>query len=229
MKASRDETNGKWSLEGVEDSEITYQSILHKIRIKEPFCFSRFGDGEFNAMLGRPGNNCDGHAYFPDMGVRLKDIFLSSPSYMVGIQPLSVSQEKYSGIISQCQSVFVNADTIHNANIEEKLGRFFEELKLRKVVLVGPKHLSKLGASQIIIPDTNCWLYYDQIKVLLNKTVNEFIDCVVLLCASMMSEILIEDFKNSGHTFIDMGSALDPHVGVKSRRYHHKMNIFDKI
>jgi hypothetical protein len=48
---------------------------------------------------------------------------------------------------------------------------------------------------------------------------------VVLLAASMMSEVLIDDFADHHHTFIDIGSVLDPYCGIKSRRYHHKLKL----
>jgi len=39
----------------------------------------------------------------------------------------------------------------------------------------------------------------------------------------MMSEVLIDQLSYSENTFIDCGSVFDPYVGVKSRRYHHKL------
>jgi hypothetical protein len=46
---------------------------------------------------------------------------------------------------------------------------------------------------------------------------------IVLLCASMMSEVIIHQFSKDHHTFVDMGSVLDIFVGKPSRRYHHKL------
>lgn len=228
MKAIKTESTGRWSLEGVEPSEATYLRILQKLEHKEPFSFARFGDGELNAMMGKAGHNCDKHEYFPDMGKRLKQIFLSKPEYMVGIQPLSVSQEKYLPLIEQAEINFVNADVIHNASIDERLGRFFDVLKTRKVVLVGPQHLEFFKATLLVIPDRNCWLEYERIKDIIQFVMIDFekigeTNVVFLLCASMMSEVIIDTFKNSGHTFIDMGSSLDFYAGKPSRSYHYKM------
>jgi hypothetical protein len=225
MNAIKDETTGRWSLEGVEDSVVTYERILRMLQTKEPFSFARYGDGEFNAIMGKPGMNCDGHSYFADMGARLKAILNSEPKYMVGIQPLTVSQFRYNDYWKHLNIPWVNADCLHNASIDEKLGRFFDVLKTRKVLLVGPKHLEFFKAAQIVIPNINCWTEYRNIRSTIYEFLTDKKDWVVLFCASMMSEVLIDDFDGSQNTFIDLGSALDVYAGKISRSYHKLLKL----
>ena len=40
---------------------------IDKITNKDNFSFTRWGDGEWFCSMGVPGQNCDGHKYFPEM------------------------------------------------------------------------------------------------------------------------------------------------------------------
>jgi len=227
MKAYRDEVTGRWH----SDLPDVFDLICDKLRKGEPFSFSRYGDGEFNCIYGKPGANCDGHEYFPDMGERLRKIVESKPKYMMGIQPLTVASERWTQIEKDFPGIdWVDADSIHNASIDGRLFLLFDELRKYHVTLIGPQHLSgfiqpQFNWEHMFIPSVDCWNYYDIAHSFLDIVTLRRFHTVVLLCASMMSEVLIDDFSDSGHTFIDMGSVLDPYVGVKSRRYHHKLNI----
>lgn len=224
MVAHRDETTGRWYLDGVEPEGVTYDNMINNLREGRNFKFARYGDGEIYAMIGKQGRNCDGHEYFPDLGLRLVESVQQKPNYMVGIQPLSVSHLRTE--VDNYFSGFrlYNADVLHSASIDGVLERFFNALEGRYIILVGPPHLADLfDAVHIVIPSLNCWLQYESIKEQLAFHLKE--DAVVLLCASMMSEVFISDFKDYNCTMIDVGSCLDPYTGVKSRKYHHKLKI----
>jgi hypothetical protein len=230
IKAYRNETNGRWTLDGVEPEEITFQKICQRLKERWAFKFARYGDGEWNCIFNKTGQNCDNHTYFPDLGASLRRVLLSKPSYMMGIQPLSMSYERTQQIKDFCSGLniqWVNADTLHNASIDGKLGDFINALAGRYIILVGPAHLSGffVNCVHIVIPSQNCWLEYEQIRQQIEFHVDGVNNAVVLLAASMMSEVLIDDFSDYHHTFIDIGSVLDPYCGVKSRRYHHKLKV----
>lgn len=224
MVAHRDETTGRWFLDGVEPETQTYERILSMLKEGKNFKFARYGDGEINAMTGKKGRNCDGHEYFPELGARLVESVEKEPSYMVGIQPLSVSHlrehvDAYFGGFK-----LYNADVLHSASIDGVLGRFFNALEGRYIILVGPPHLADLfDCVHIVIPSVNCWLQYENILEQLSFHIKT--DVVVLLCASMMSEVLLWDFENKDCTMIDCGSVFDPYANVYSRKYHHKLKM----
>jgi hypothetical protein len=98
---------------------------------------------------------------------------------------------------------------------------------MKDVVLVGPKHLMPLAALLgwwwCIVPDLNCWNEFERTHHYISDRLEDG-PKVVLLCASRMSEVLIDEFHGEA-TLIDIGSVLDPYCGVKSRRYHHKLII----
>jgi hypothetical protein len=225
MVAIKNEALGRWTIEGLEPSEVTFTNICSMLQRKHPFKFARYGDGEFNAMFGKKGCNTDGHEYYPDLGRRLNSAILTA-DYMIGIQPLALTlyPDRIRPLVSDAD--LYNADTLHNASIDGQLPQFFRSLVGRYVILVGPTHLAQLlECVHIVIPNINCWNEYDKVRSQIEFHIDGVDNAVVILCASMMSEVLIDDFREYHHTFIDAGSVFDPYCGVKSRRYHHKLNL----
>jgi hypothetical protein len=222
IKPIKDELKGRWTIEGLESSEMTFNRLCQLLRSGKNFKFARYGDGEFNAIFGKKGSNCDGHEYFPDLGVKLKNSF--SKRAITGIQPLALTLPYATEALKLLEGCnLVNADVLHNASIDGQLYKMVEILKDRNVVCVGPAHLVPLFDQMIIIKDKNCWLDYERtienIRFLMEP------DKVFLLCASMMSEVIIKHFEYETVTMIDCGSVFDPYVKINSRRYHHKLKL----
>lgn len=203
-----------------------FDEIISKLGDETPFAFSRFGDGEFGAIFGVGEANCDGHPYFPDLGRRLKSIVESNPSYMMGLQPLAVLHHGICNILQLAgERNWVLADSLHRASVEARLGELFEALSDRDVTLVGPEHLRMLserhGWALCLIPERKCWTEYESVLGRLKESLATS-GGVVLFCASMMSNVLIDDLHaiKPGNTYIDAGSVLDPFAGVETRDYH---------
>lgn len=228
MKAEK-KADGTWEVEGLEPWERTFTKICDMLRRSEAFKFARYGDGEIFCMNGKIGRNCDKHEYFPDLGLALHEA-LKNANYMVGLQPLSISEGHQRGYFDHL--TVLNADVLHNASIQHRLFEFVDAMKGRFVVLVGPKHLEKLAGKvfgyQIVIDELNCWNHVSAICDLIQHFHIQDIkvnSIVFLLCAGMSSEVIIDRFKDSEATFIDCGSVFDPYAGVKSRRYHQTLEV----
>ena len=204
-----------------------FDNLISNLEKNINFSFSRFGDGELNCAFGKKGKNCDGHEYFEDMGLELKKILESSPKYNVSIQPHGYNIWKHK-ILELKGIEFSNSDIIHNASVSREINKLFKILDNKNVLLVGPKHLSKLNEfkinNHIVIPSENCWLHYKTIEESIRKILKP--DIVILYSASMMSNVIIDnlynEFKNT-ITQIDCGSVFDPYVGLSTRTYHKKM------
>lgn len=221
---SKNEISGRWSLEGAEPSQVTFAKICDLITKGVNFKFARYGDGEFNAIFGKEGSNCDGHEYFKDMGERLANSF--SSKVMTGIQPLALTTKYKDRILNCIEGLqLYNADVLHNASIDLQLSKLLVVVNqsMRPHVCVGPAHLTRMFDSMILIPDKNCWLTYDDTKRNLGEWIKDNENGIIFLCASMMSEVLINDFEDANVTIIDAGSVFDPFCNVKSRKYHHKL------
>lgn len=205
---------------------MNFNQHLQKLQNKEQYSFSRWGDGEWNCLLGKQGMNCDRHNYFDDLGKRLKSILESSPQYYLGLQNLAKRQrpeliDKYT---KDYNLTWVQNDVLHTASMKGQFIHFLNVLRGLDVLLVGGNHLRDFNKSWrfIEIPRVNCWLSYEETKKKLDVAIKD--NTVVLFCASMMTNVLIDDFHGRG-TLIDLGSVLDPYCGVQSRSYHKTLDI----
>lgn len=210
-------------------ANLTFDDICGMLREKVNFSFSRWGDGEWSAALGREGRNCDGHPYFADMSLSLAAILLEPQTHYMGMQPKAMEDmgdeinawmERHGCSIDWCV-----ADVIHDASIAGRLNELHSALKRRQVLMVAPPYLApvaqSLSAHHIICPPKNVWKFYDAIYDDIAGSLDR--DTVVIYVASMPSNVLIAQFAREYQdtiTQIDIGSAFDPYVGVQTRRYH---------
>lgn len=233
FKAVKDE-KGIWEIEGLPTWENTYALMIHQIEEGINFKFARYGDGEAICMLQVPGKvaNTDGHEYFPDLGQALRGSF--SEKVLTGIQPLLLTSKygvDFMDILKKnLTGEYCNADVLHNASIDLKLSHFLEAIdkSQRPLIVIGSAHLRSFFIDPIVfieIPDKNCWLKYTETVEKLSNELFGTDNAIVLLCASMMSEVIIKAFEDVECTMIDCGSVFDPFVGVKSRRYHHNLTV----
>ncbi len=206
---------------------FNYNMLCKNITDGSNFTFSRWGDGEFAALMGDKGRNTDKHQYFADMGDQLKAILHSNPPYYMGIQPLVMQirkddVDKFNGID------WVEADMLHIASINEQLTSFFAALATRgSVTMVAPDRLRNIKEFKwnkfIEVPLVNCWNDADSIyKEIVKANPND----VILYCASMMSNVLMDKvYALFGDTItqIDCGSVFEPYIGIANRVYHKKM------
>jgi len=207
-----------------------FEDICKMLSDGVAFSFSRFGDGEFAAIFEVEGKNSDGHRFFPDLGVRLKEIVERKPDYMMGLQTQALLAHGALPIRSLSPDIqWVLADSLHNASMEGTLGNFFDSLADREVHLVGAPHHRQLAEEKswqfLEVPYGDCWPQYESIRAGLEPRVTPD-DLVFLLCASMTANVLIDDMYslNPSNTYIDAGSVLDPYAGVRSRAYHKELN-----
>jgi hypothetical protein len=181
--------------------------------------------------INKQGQNCDGHIYYDDMGKRLKDILLSKPDYYLGLQNLA--ERRWNGNADYCAlrdiNEWVASDIFHHVNIKGHINVLLDVLKDKNVLLIGGDHLEDYSLNNgwrfLGVPRKNCWQEYANTlrhtEDYLEMSYNE--NNIVLFCASMMSNVLIDDLHGKA-TLIDIGSVFDVHVGVNSRSYMDKLS-----
>jgi hypothetical protein len=209
--------------------------FLSRLKSKEPFTFSRWGDGEWRSVLGRKhGSNCDGHYYTEKLTEDLRGVLASRPKYALGIQKLAMrlyeaeitSWLKINGLLDL---VWSNCDVFHYAAIKDELDRLLLALSDRPILMIGPDHLSNIPPgvldleAHIVVPDRTA---HDSVDMLITAARlvldSEDESMVVSVCAGMTAEIIVHLLHQSHgdkHTIIDFGSLWDPLVGVQSRTY----------
>lgn len=226
-----------------EVNALSIDFFTSRLARRNPIAYVRYGDGEFNAIFGRSGENCDGHTYFPMMGQQLA-LTLTQPrhgNYMYGIGPKAARSEELRDAVGawisvNAQGVTWNTSEVFlHASLEGALLPLINGLRARRVMLVGNPHLSRLelGSDMVHVPSPakNAWLSKDRLRKEIISRMEERQPDVVLFCAGMVSKILIwELFPQWGkkvHLW-DMGSVFDLYCGVDSRSYARRMRLAQK-
>ena len=211
-----------------------YEDMLADIRAGRRFAFARYCDGEWNAIFGRRGANCDGHAYYPEMGEALRESLITDPShgYHVGIMPGLLhdtgrwwAAPQVIEYVAACPWLsFCNALMLLSASKAGRLGEFFEALRGWPVTIIGNRHMAGLSpwieiADMIVVPERDCWMINHDILLGLLETCR--VPSVVLFACSMPAKVWIRRAWESrcAATLIDVGAVLDPYVGRMSRGY----------
>ena len=209
------------------------EDINQALEKKENFSFSRWGDGEFGCLLHPSARrNRDGHQYFETLSEALKEVLLSRPEYLLGMQPKAIRDmgEEINKWMDENKLSFdwINADILHNASRHDEMNDFCKALKQRRCIFVAPERLKKIamkiGRGMVRVPLIDCWKWYRQIYTDICDLIEK--DTVILYCAGMTSNVLIHhiwnDYKDTVSQ-IDCGSVFDPYCGLKTRQYHSEI------
>lgn len=203
---------------------FTFDQLLGHLRTGENFSLSRFGDGEWSAILELPGQNTDGHRYYPDMGLALRLILMEGgrgEMFAMQNQAFNIFKDNETFQDLATLNEWDAQAEIFSAN-HKRLPELLEVMDGKRVVLVGNRFMSGLpewGRTRwhVQIPLKNCWddhvRIYEELKTIIQP------GDVVLYCASMMSNVLINWLYRDDITQIDIGSAFDPMVGRFTRKY----------
>lgn len=210
--------------------DLTFYVNLLESRV--PFAFSRWGDGEWYALLGYAGQNCDGHQYFPEMGAELRRIVLTDRPYFYALGPKARSQlgEQIDAFLTEhgIDRVWHSTEVFLEAGLAGRLRPLVQSLRRSRLVYVAPIHLGafvteSLGAvAHVPVPSQNCYLQKRAIRQVIDDVIAQYCPTVVGFSCGMLANILIDDlFERHGDnlTLIDFGSVFDPYVGRISRKY----------
>jgi hypothetical protein len=203
---------------------------VQKIDRGEPYSFARFGDGEWAAMLGQQGANCDGHQYFPKLGERLRQALIHPLGYVYGIQHCAL-RNKGRAIVrflkrNHVRLDWTDSDVFHRANIAGELFPLIRQLRTMDVVMVGPAHLRK--AEKVLfpyrefidVPLKDCFLAIEEVTARIRMCMAGRSGTVITFSASMAANVMIHDlFPSLGSVnwLLDCGALWDVYAGVKSR------------
>lgn len=209
--------------------DFSYEKMLDMLRNGERFDFSKIGDGEANCIMQdtKRKENSDLHTYFPDLGGELLDVIKSAPNYYFALQNLAYRQRQsfFDEMTRRYNIKWCPADFLHRQNYTVGIQDLFDVLRERKVVVVGPAHISKINGyfpvkTFIEVPSVNAWSEHQTICDKIVQSITR--DAVVLYCCGMMTSVLVNELQGTC-TQIHVGSVFDPYCGVNSRGYHFRM------
>ena len=138
--------------------------------IDRDYCFSlsRFGDGEWNAIFGEKGGNCDGHRYIPEMGRELKKCLeVEEDNWFKGSCPGRSFAPNHDKILETNKDYkwHFKADVFTWANSDGNFHPFIKMLRTKNVLFVGPTRIRRIGSILDLsnsdfhsIPVRNCYM-----------------------------------------------------------------------
>lgn len=216
----------------IQRRELLLSDIVDQLTAGTPVVFSRWGDGEWSAILGKRGQNCDGHAYTAELQRDLTQVLEAKPEYYLGLQ--NAALRRYGPEIEawlearQLDLPWVPSDLWHQASMRDQLESFLEVLRAREVILVGPARLRSLDlpfplAAFIEIPLVNCHTAADRVVDLTCMHAMLHPQAIIALSASMSANVIVHRVHRQypTTTLLDLGSLWEPYVGVATRAYHH--------
>lgn len=217
-----------------------FKDMVARVTLGKNFAWSRWGDGEWECILGYDGGNCDGHHYFPDMKARLRKI-VTGPAYNdyeFAIQPKALNDlgPELQGFLkdNDVHRDWGSADLLHDASTRDCLHDLTNGLRNsnRPVLVVGPSTLKSADTLRLFehysVAENNCWLVYGGVLHDISKGIKAMgrgSNPVILFSCGMSANVLIHDLwlMYGPHvTLIDAGSVFDPYCEppILSRRYH---------
>jgi hypothetical protein len=213
--------------------------FVEQVARREPFTFTRWGDGEWLAVLELLDKaQSPEQDFLPELCRDVREVVLSRPSYRLGMQPyaLRLYGESIEPFIVQHNLEdldWIWSDVFHHANIHGELVRVASEIRSAPLVFVGPEHLrgisEKLDAHAFIeVPAYNAYHSLADVLVRVEDVLRgasgpSFVSVSMGIAANILIHRLYRQF--SDHMLCDMGSVWDVHAGVKSRGYMQKVTV----
>lgn len=201
---------------------LSFDRICARIAANDYFSLARYGDGEFMAILGEVGQNCDGHEYYPEMGRALGDILKSRPPYYIGLHQSNRIDRKTMTWLYQAELIqeiempdgveydpllrFVPNAVFHDAQVGKDndgkrtvpkpgaINQLWKAFEGKKVWVIGPGYLEE----QKQVEANHITIPGKNTFEHINNTLtildrfHDFTDSVVLVCASMCAPIIVD-------------------------------------
>lgn len=216
--------------------------LLDTLKKGHNVIYTKYGDGEYNCMIGLNGYNCDQDNYHNWLGESLKKSLISlskkANTYIGKWWHSNVYD--YCNKIAQQHSIAIpwawyhlvmNDDDFYKFEYMHQFVNFVVHTKRKKILVCNQmnKRLAEFFKAHIYIeiPPRN-WSYeYDKWKNAVEKHVVK--DAIILISAGMCSKVLIDDISNAyDATFIDLGSSFDllgRKVNTRGWRHTYEMEI----
>lgn len=195
--------------------------------IRPGFAFARYGDGEWNLILGRPWREGLSEEFTPDLCDAMRATLLEYNGVKLGMQSANYLRKRE--LFEPAQQWLIEnsladlqwyaADVMHHASARGELQKLVKAIRQYDVVLIGPEYLGALPfiSKHIVIPSVYVWSHREKVF----KHADALRDCVVLVSAGPLGKVLTHRLHGLGRgcCIIDTGSVLDPYCGVRSRGY----------
>jgi len=199
------------------------EKIINCIQNQKPISFSKYGDGEYNCMIGIKGHNCDRDTYTS----KLRQGLLESFQYMVsiehsyqGVWHTTEVKEKFQKLVPNCEIKWAKYHTLildrQNDESKVKIYKTIKESKIKKIyvcneLMIKAKELLNIDY-MIHVPFQN-WFDndFESVMMKIKSSINNDEPHIVLTSCGMSAKVLIYEltkiYKNG--IYLDIGSGID--------------------
>jgi hypothetical protein len=184
-------------------TDPSISQLIGWVRHKQPFIFSKQGDGEIAAMSGESGQNCDGQNYTPALGRALTMAYAK-------FERLHQVYDRVMVIPWNYPLNILHHDNTDIAAVRDLWIAVVESMQPK--VFIGPAHLARaatfLRARHIQVPAQRAFDQDDQVRKALWSEWKA--GAMFIFSAGPAAKVWEAEVASSAVTVIDAGSAFDP-------------------
>lgn len=215
---------------------------IARLQTADPFCFVRYGDGEFQAMGILPttnNQNCDGHKYFADMGDELRQTLEPNSDHFVRaighMATANNGRELIHDYLTQHALDTQNwhdTETFLEASLKGQLNPLVKYIRNQKTVYICPDVLKMFVYNNlrvnhtVTIPTKNAYLEINKIEKTTINLIRKTKPTLILISGGPMAKVLLYRlFIKHGvqADMLDLGSLWDGYVGRNTRSHTRKL------
>ena len=228
-----------------------YNRLIQSIREENHFSFMKMGDGDILAYFHHP-------IIHTTMSDEYRKIFSKSlqpfiehkistndPKIILGIENNTpyFKAEQFESLKWPAEKILElfeklkHTDSLENNCMvfsyiyaKEGLGRLFQSLSDKNIIIVGPEYLKRINIESrsinyVVTPVRNSWETQEDIEKDLDQKISSTKDPVIIYACSVTGKMALVKmyFKYPEITQIDIGANLDPYAGEGCRPWHPKM------
>jgi hypothetical protein len=211
---------------------IPTEEYTRMIREGVWFAQANYGDGEWGCLLGHEGQNVNGERYNRALAAALRDTLLGPTGHWCGTNPGELMRREVEAWANLHRPAveWVKKDVLPDANRRGQLAPFLAALRTRRVVVVGPAHLTTLsplvlGEIRLLqVPDGKAWMQASRTAARVQAAAVP--GSVVLFASGMASNLTIHQLtpwaREATISLLDVGAVLDPYVGRNTRKAYRR-------
>lgn len=211
--------------------DTTIDEVSGWVRSGQPFAVARYGNGEWDLILGRGRHTGSRSQVFThDLRQAMREtvidhhgkkMAMQSRRYLSKLRLLAPAERwlAKNGIEIEWES----GDVLHWASLRGEMAGFVDALAGVRPLFVGPEHLKRIpiDGDVLTIPARNCWREVDRIEKDIRA---QGMNRTVCISAGPTAKVLIHRLRNEPMQLIDCGSLWDVYCGVPSRKYHKNID-----
>lgn len=224
---------------------LPYSELLSKLRAG-PLTWYRWGDGEWRALAGDVGSNCDAHPRQP-AGRDLAKVMTARPPGLHGMQPLArrIMTPKIVGVLTRLwkgwapkKPYWIGGELcagLYWVTLRPEFQEFIDLLNEGPVVIVGPARHAGLSKyldmrRHVVAAEKNCYAKKTDVIARVADALSGFKRRATLCVSfSMGANVIVHELAKMGlgkkHHLLNVGSIWEPLVGHANRVYHRGLTI----